>query len=387
MAGESYDHSDLYLYSSNGGWLVENNVFESSEVGTQVYTRYWGGGIFRYNEVRNGTVNSAVYMAAGGADRVQVYGNWFHTYHGSGYMLVVRNADPGCGAGQPTDVLVHSNVFGPAPGRQGLGAWRSSGYYFYNNTFYDLMRAIYLNPDGQGSPNHNVEIYNNLFHTVTTAVYVPFSGTSGCSEPAGWFMDYNHFYDVEEEIGGGQARDRITLDHRGESNGPDNTYGDPGFITAGSPYLRLSSDSASLIDTGTLLLDDNVPTSMEVDFDGEPRLVGVTLDRGAFEYPNPAPGQDADTEADAGVDAEADVEANAQDIADFEDNAEATTADDDVRGDASASTYAGDENVDPGCACATRHGARASFSWVVVLMAFWLAVRSMKHTRGTHSGV
>lgn len=116
-------------------------------------------------------------------------------------------------------------------------------------------------------------ICNNVIAETQEGIHLP----EGTDIP----ITYNCFHDVNQVVVQGETYlgNDLWWIESNLSGFRNSVYRDPGFI-AGDPTYHIGAASPC-IDSG----DPNyVPDANETDLDGKPRLVGLTVDKGAYEY-------------------------------------------------------------------------------------------------------
>lgn len=265
------------ISGSGGSPIIRNNVIRNNTATSEdtFYAEAYGGGIYFYDGAprieRNRFVNNqAVYSGEAFSD---VYGGAIFCYEGSPVIasnqfienksLMIGFGSLGSGGavfiytgGENAKVI--NNLFAKnyADG-DGAGLWVYEGdLQVYNNTFVDNDCLL-----GEGaavwSYECSLDMVNNIVAFNTSGVY-QYTGESSADYNCNYF---NVFYDYAGLIAGG-----------------NDIYQNPGFVDYPNGDYHLTQGSPC-VDSG----DDSVVLSNWVDMDGQPRIAGAQVDRGADE--------------------------------------------------------------------------------------------------------
>ena len=259
-----------------GGGTLTNNTFTGNTAG------YSGGGIYVTGEstLTNNTIsgNTAVNRGGGG-----VYAGVYAS--GSTVTLtnniITGNTSSGSGgsggvyASGSTVTLTNNIITGNTAEKGsggGLYVYRPATVTLTNNTIIENTAEedsggiyVQLYNNSNTAQIYNNIIYNNTANTKGDDLYINNDGNGDfLSSPVNL---YNN--DFNQTTAGTYIEIPFSID-------PNNIDSDPLFIGDGDYHLTVSSPC---INSG----DNNAPDLPETDKDGNPRIVGGTVDMGAYE--------------------------------------------------------------------------------------------------------
>lgn len=305
-------------------WKANPTVIDGGG-GTQPVARVWArddvidgftlrngtDGVYSYSPTAVFSNDTITGNAAKGADVVggtatiagcRVTGNTYGVYANGG-MAVVTNSTV---SGNTSDG-VYASTFGPATvagstisgnGGKGVNANGGAATITSSTVYGNASDGLYVGVHGKTTiansticGNGGSGLYSNYGLVTLINTIVAFNAASGLKGTSTSFTAGTSHNDVYANVTGNYAGFTPPA-------GQGNLSLDPLFIDAATGNYRLQGGSPC-IDAG----DDNAVTAGETDADGKPRIIGLHVDIGAYEYDStlPAPFTVADVKQALGI--------------------------------------------------------------------------------------